>query len=725
MTVWATYVPGLGQPATGIHMCPDEAAAVLSEHQGTPGTSLRVCENASEAFGWLLQEENARRQLEEDATQFGRRTRRRTTEEVNLASLPPVPPLPPPPPPPLPPPQLELNEEQQRFVDLVLANHNVLLSGGGGTGKSVAVRELMRKLRDQETKFAVTAPTGCAALLLGGQTLHSFGRGVHNHFGSFNKCWGGHDEGEFFRKLQLLIIDEVSMVHTEYLDWLSATISHIRFNPKPFGGIQLVFIGDYLQLEPIPTDFCDLTKSQLPSQLAEKNIPVGVRQFSTPSFCSDVLRRGCFVPVLLTKVQRQKDAEFIECLRLVRRGISNDPKVSTLFGQRLAGSLLDRITADSRNSNIEPTELKATNKSVDRTNVAKIEALEGEYTSHVAFDNIRPLQDTDDGVMQRRRQKLQAQLGHWADCPVTRELKLKCGAQVMLLKNIPKGADGEGLVNGSRGVVIGYRAVDFVLRNLDAQIDQERKACPEKCESYLLCYLKMQKAAVEHEREERKESGDTTWANRAYPRCRFFADADGWETVEITVLPAEFTKSIYMTGDLVRTAVPLRLAWAITIHKSQGASLDFAIVDLAGCEHNCGQAYVALSRARSAERLQVRSWSYGNRVKASRKALAFVDAFEEAAARTAAGKVDEAKGFLSDFVNEDQSCTFWAQPLMIDANKNWRELFRTSCIMNFWIEKHCSNRVGVELTRQSLGAWQPFAEDSHRRGQIDSDPDED
>ena len=157
-----------------------------------------------------------------------------------------------------------------------------------------------------------------------------------------------------------------------------------------------------------------------------------------------------------------------------------------------------------------------------------------------------------------------------------------------------------------------------------------------------------------------------------YPRVAFQRKIPGCsvrETVELTVLPALFEKPIYMCGMCHRMQLPLRLAWAVTIHKAQGASLDCAVVDLHGCARNPGQAYVALSRCKYKDRLQV-------------MAVRFADALSAAAAQ----EPEAGREALTAFINSYQ---FWMQPLLAPAHAAWLPLFCKSDVVCGWLSRHC------------------------------------
>lgn len=150
---------------------------------------------------------------------------------------------------PKPSPDIILDPKQQQILDLCMQGRNVFFTGMGGTGKTFLLLQIAARLKTKlgSDKVAVTAPTGVAAIICQGQTLHSLaGCGVPTYVADFDKCW---KQKNRWRKLSTLIVDEVSMLEPSYLDWLDATVRSIRGVPhKAFGGIQLIFCGDFGQL---------------------------------------------------------------------------------------------------------------------------------------------------------------------------------------------------------------------------------------------------------------------------------------------------------------------------------------------------------------------------------------------------------------------------------------------------------------------------------------------
>ncbi|XP_056276388.1 ATP-dependent DNA helicase PIF1 isoform X2 [Pseudoliparis swirei] len=379
-------------------------------------------------------------------------------------------------------PSRKLNKEQAAVLTAVLSGKNVFFTGSAGTGKSFLLKRIMGSLPPKST-FA-TASTGVAACHIGGTTLHNFA-GIGSGSAPLEQCIElAQRPGvlQHWTSCRHLIIDEVSMVEAQFFDKLESVARSVRRSTQPFGGIQLIICGDFLQLPPI-------------SKGKEK-----------ASFCFQARswRKVIQVNMELMEVWRQTDQSFISLLQAVR-----------------VGRVTEEITAKLKNSAYQPierdgilaTRLCTHKDDVELTNENKLQQLPGSVRVFEALDSDPALGKTID-----------------AHSPVSRLIQLKVGAQVMLTKNLDV---ARGLVNGARGLVVAFE--------------------PGKHE-----VLKAER-----------------WV---------FKSCGGIH--------------------LSRQQLPLKLAWAISIHKSQGMTLDCVEISLARVFES-GQAYVALSRARSLEGLRV------------------------------------------------------------------------------------------------------------------------
>lgn len=394
----------------------------------------------------------------------------------------------------------ELSAQQRRVVRLVLEDRkSIFFTGSAGTGKSRTLREIVSLADPQTTR--VTALTGIAASILpGGTTLHScMGIGLGKEprekilktiQDKPQKCW-------MWQQLELLVVDEASMMSRHLFELLEYLARAIRGNDQPFGGLRLCLCGDFFQLPPVSRG-----GSALEGQFC----------FESPLWAACIP-----LSVELTTVYRQRDASLIRLLAEVRYNRASEDTVRLL--QSLARPL-------HMKGGVLPTRLFPANSSADRVNANCLAELPGEAFTYRASDKPAHMAQHLSGLT------LYPEV-----------LQLKLDAQVMLLKN-----QGQ-LVNGSRGVV-----VDFV-----------------------------------------EGAGQSK-----LPVVRWL------EGPTLVVLPDKVEKST-PSGLTWREQLPLKLAWAITIHKAQGMSIDLLEVDLAHVFEK-GQAYVALSRARTLEGLRVNSF---------------------------------------------------------------------------------------------------------------------
>jgi len=488
---------------------------------------------------------------------------------------------------------VDLSNEQQRAVGLVQAGQNVFLTGVAGTGKSHVIRAIKGALRAKHgaafrERVAAVGPTGMSALGVGGSTLHSFaGCGRPRTVADFGKCWGRRDQ---WKGVQVLIVDEISMVQAEFLDLLDQTVREIRGDvSNAFGGIQLVFCGDFFQLPPV-SGGQDMAETKVPEHYSHAHgdarrkkvhIPVCTfDQFDAYAFQSRCWDDARFEVVELGRVFRQSDKEFIANLASIRQGNIKgvNRHVADYFG------CLGRALPENADG-IEPTRLNSLTVDVREKNDRRLREIEQPSRVFEARDSCVPLSDAvldrDDHAAEAVK-LMQDKFFTDADekVPVLRVVELKVGAQVMLVKNLYEDAHGGGqrLVNGSRGIVVAF------------ETDAASKL--------------------------------------SHPVVKFRNGR------KVTIMPEQFEKEVYDVGTCVREQIPLVLAWVLTIHKSQGLSLDAVVVDIKGCFAE-GQAYVALSRARSREGLQVVNFD-PSRVTASEDVKDF---YERARCRSQGGGV--------------------------------------------------------------------------------------
>lgn len=448
-----------------------------------------------------------------------------------------------------------LSPEQQTVAKSVVEEgKSIFFTGSAGTGKSVLMRSIIsqfkHKFRKDGDRLAITASTGLAACVIEGQTLHSWagiGLGKEPVPELCKKIKRNAKTRQRWLRTKVLVVDEISMVDGELFDKLEQIARNLRNNGRPFGGIQLVLTGDFFQLPPVP----------------ERN--------SVAKFAFDAATwRTCIEStVLLTHVFRQKDPVFAGMLNEMRLGKLSPTTVANF--QRLSRPLEFK-------DDVEATELFPTRAEVDGANQMRMRNLSGQEMKFDAVDT-----GVSDPIV---RKKL---LDNFM---APESLSLKKGSQVMLIKNMDT-----ALVNGSLGKVVSFmdEATFSVYKDdeetfLQAQepeggSDEEEKAAAR---------AKIALARF-------KNAGDRV--PRYWPMVRF-ALPDGTYR-ELLCQPEEW-KTENQQGEITakRTQVPLILAWALSIHKAQGQTLNRVKVDL-GRVFERGQAYVALSRATSQAGLQV------------------------------------------------------------------------------------------------------------------------
>jgi ATP-dependent DNA helicase PIF1 len=396
-----------------------------------------------------------------------------------------------------------LSEKQRIAFDAIRDGHNLFLTGPGGTGKTY----LIGLIKETLPNVAVTAMTGCAALLLGqgAKTIHSWA-GIGLGTGPFEQLIGRirmmKKAATAWRNTRTLIIDEISMMTPDILELLDKVGKRLRNSARPFGGLQVVFVGDFFQLPPVA-----------------KGVETAFA-FQSPVWLQTIQKT-----VALDRIFRQEDSAFQKIL--------DEARIGEISANSLA-TLKSRCNLDYSGELIKPTILLARKADVELINKGSLDALSGEVRIYSAKTKNGKHTPSD-------AKKIVEKMD--ANSPYVTELVLKKGAQVMLIKNV----DPEnGLVNGSRGIV-----TDFT--------PQGKPVVHFKIGT---------EVTVDHE----------IWAS------------DHESPVE-------------------RIQIPLCLAYALTIHKSQGATLDCALIDVGPKIFECGQAYVALSRVKSLEGLYISSVS--------------------------------------------------------------------------------------------------------------------
>ena len=419
--------------------------------------------------------------------------------------------------------QQTFTNQKLDFVEqlVLFTNSHIFLTGRAGTGKTTFLKNLPLKTYK---RMVVVAPTGVAAINAGGQTIHSFfqlpcgpqlpenamGKGYNAktlaaQYQKLNK-----KKINLMRSLDLLIIDEISMVRADVLDAIDAVLRRVRRSQKPFGGLQLLMIGDVHQLAPV-------AKAEEWEILSP--------YYDTPYFFgSQVLKKASYVCVELEHIYRQHDDDFISLLNKVRNN-QMDADCVRVLNSRFKPSF---VPMDGEGY----ITLTTHNYQADQINESKLAAIKEKALTFKAEIHGTFPENT---------------------YPTKEELTLKVGAQVMFVKNDPN--PEKAFYNGKIGRLVGY--------------DEKEGS-----------------VTVESEGE-----------HIIVPRLK-------WQNMEYTINPENQDIEEKEIGSF--TQIPLRLAWAVTIHKSQGLTFDKVIVD-AGQAFAHGQVYVALSRCTSLEGLVLKT----------------------------------------------------------------------------------------------------------------------
>lgn len=383
---------------------------------------------------------------------------------------------------------------QKDALDILKMGYNCYITGAAGSGKTYLLNEYIKFLRNKGVNIGITASTGIAATHMGGTTIHSWsGLGIRDDLTEYDLEDLESKKYLFdrFKETDVLIIDEISMLHHFRLDLIERIARHLKRNQLPFGGMQVILCGDFFQLPPV-------------SRMGEKE--------SHFSYKSEAWKKLNLKICYLEEQHRHKDDKFIRILNGIRGNNLSEESLAHLRGRDNA------ILKEG----LEPTKLHTHNLNVDTINDTELNRLSGQIFTYQMEDKGRkPLVD----ALKK-------------SCLAPEVLRLKKGARVMFVKNNFE----EGYANGTLGKVI-------------------------ECSNY----------------------GPKIMLNSGK-----------------VITPEKVNWVIEEEGKIKATITqyPLRLAWAITVHKSQGMSLDAVEVDLSKSFEQ-GMGYVALSRVRTLEGLRL------------------------------------------------------------------------------------------------------------------------
>lgn len=375
---------------------------------------------------------------------------------------------------------------QERALEILKSGRNAFLTGIAGAGKTFVLMQFIKHMQDEEEAFAVTASTGIVAAAIDGTTIHSFSSlGIRDFLNKndlerikFNK-----KITDRIRAIKVLIIDEISMLSADQLDCVNAIFKSVRNSDISFGGIQVIFCGDFLQLPPVRGDY---------------------------AFKSMVWGKMNLAVCYLDKPYRQKDDDLLLILNAIRNN-QVTPEIKSALNSRINRKIKNFTTLFTHNVDVD---------FFNNTELAKLKKDSFFYSMWTSGDP-----KIAEGIKK--------------NCLSPQLLEVKVGAKVMVTKNIFK----EGLVNGTLATVLSCTNSRVTIKTFNGN---------------------------------KVELGPKAWS-QLNPRGKPIA-------------------SIHQ--------IPLRLAYAITVHKSQGMTLDAAIMDLSKV-FQAGQGYVALSRLRSLDNLSL------------------------------------------------------------------------------------------------------------------------
>jgi len=443
----------------------------------------------------------------------------------------------------------KLSKDQQAALEVISENSwPILVTGGAGTGKSELLREFVRRQRALGS-VAVAAPTGIAALNVGGLTLHSlFGLGITGIMNpnSFRKT-----NSDYFKDLRVLVIDEVSMVRVDVMNTVDNALRFHLGRDEPFGGLKLVMFGDPYQLPPVISGN-DWWQDNRTSEKVLRTFPfffnAGAFKNRKPRILS------------LTTLHRQADQiKFTEVLNRVRESVHSHEDLDYLVkNSNQSEPEIGTLRIFGRNDAVEvwnSTRLSALGEAPQRTysaewetNQALIENFKKFYRRNFGTEFQKLLEMYRDYESRVREAQNQA---HNDLNPWEKTIVLKIGARVIFTKN----DTNNRWVNGSTGTVL---SVDD--HSVSVRLDESNLVVN-------VTSVKFEKSAI-------------VWTVGKDDRIRLSVEVVGW-----------FKQ------------IPLRLGWAITVHKSQGQTLDAAVLDFTDQYFEKGQAYVALSRVRTLDKL--------------------------------------------------------------------------------------------------------------------------
>lgn len=425
-----------------------------------------------------------------------------------------------------------LNEQQQMAFDLVAKTNTCLfITGKAGTGKTTFIKRIQEEI---DKNFLVLAPTGIAAIAVGGQTMHSFFGFPMQVMGPYTELDVSHEKQILLEEVDTIIVDEASMVRADMVDGMDRYLRKAFSTNMPFGGKQVIFVGDLFQLPPV------VKQGTADADMLRDLYGAGLPFF----YKANVIKRMNLPKIEFQKVYRQNDPEFLAIL--------NKMRIGSVTMDDLA--LLNKHVGRNDDQEDFSVTLSSYNYMAETINDNKLNEIEGESYIYVA--------DIKDEFKK-------------CDAPVPEFLKLKVGAQVIFCRNNPS----SGYMNGTIAKVsrLTEDKIVVILEN-GTEIEVQR--------------VSWENIQSEYNKETRKME---------------------------SVVIGSFTQ------------YPLKLAWAITIHKSQGMTFDRMHFDLSRGTFQAGQAYVAISRMRSLDGLTLSHPIMPHHITQNPEVRAFANSFNDIA----------------------------------------------------------------------------------------------
>ena len=411
-----------------------------------------------------------------------------------------------------------LNKKQKIILDLIINGRNAFITGFAGSGKSYLIEYIYQLLKQNGKCIELTAMTGCAALLINGRTLHSalgIGLAKGDAKSLVKRIYRTEGLLPNLLKLQVLIIDEVSMLSDILFDKISEIFKIIHSKDTPFGKLQVILVGDMSQLKPVEGDYCFHAN------------------------CWDQCKIE--VSILTENMRISSDEPFDDLLKKLRWGI-----VSNL-------DLIEKMKLNEFSGDILPTKLFSTNKEVDAINQYELGLLLKEGNESYRYKVLY----TDNPI------KLIESTNYAITNKIPEFLTLCVGAQIMITRNLDFGLK---IVNGTRGIIVSLNKTSVTIKLLSGEL---------------------------------------------YNACYFHVKPDRLDDLNL---------------NLDFKYIPLMLSWAISIHKSQGSTIDLLEVNLGESIFACGQAYVALSRARNSDSVKIKIFNPRS-IKVSKTVVDFYNKF--------------------------------------------------------------------------------------------------